>query len=455
MLTVVNNPTFAGITEADRREDNYLPMQIFNKPVWDEFLFKQAKEYWLTFFLDKYMGKKDPIGADEWFWTEDGKWYQKQILVSATENPDGTFTAVLGSNQQYFVVTDIVDLGVLYPGYFGKNLMGRIEAVGTSGTSQTITFRLIDPQGTATGVITADTWDVEGGTEIALLYNSQGECFDAPEGRIHTPEKFYNYMTKQSKTYEICDDASNRTQWFKSSVTGRNYWVDEEEYQTVRHHKREVDNSILFGQEHTFTGPTQSGAGKGGRGMLPWLNYFSMVRTFAGAVVEDDFIEMMRILGNYAKGDTWLCIAGSRFLTDSTKALREYSMAGGVYFGKYGSADEVGLNYSSYSFNSLKMNFMHYKGFSDPDFLPANTNGVNYDNLAIFLQVGNDSIKTVYKKRREGGTIKSWLARYVGNTFNENGGMVSTTEACKKTIYTTHVGLEMKGLQSHGLMIGS
>ena len=454
-LSIVNNPVSAGLTEAGKRSDNHLPMQLFNKPVWDEYLFKQSNSYWFTPLVESFGGEMEPITDNIFYWVEDGKWYTKQTVASATEPTSGTFLVVLNETDPYFAVNDVVDLGIAYPGRTGLSLLGRVTAIGTSGANQTITVTLIDPYAAAVGTIVVG--DFVANNEVALLYNSHGECFKKPSGKKHTPDRFSAQLTKLANTYEVCDDASNRGIWFKSEKTGRYYWVDEEEHGVMMLHRMQRDMTLLFGQSHSFTDPDDANyEGVAGMGLIPLISENSTVGTFAGAVTEDDFIDMLVKLSTNSKCKRYQVICGSDFYRDALKAMDRYFVSGAVIYGNFGNEDmEIGINFSKYTFGDITVELMKYDPFTDPDFLPNNANGVNYSNFALFLCMEGNRLKTVYKKRRQGGKIKDWVNYQHGPTMAPNGQQYTAERACSTTLYTSHVGLQAKGLNDFGMMSGS
>lgn len=452
-LTIVQNPTFAGLTEAAKRVNNQLALQVFHKPVWDEIFFSQAPKWWLTPFLEEYAGEMEPITANEFNWMEDGKIYKLQTINTVT-GTFPTFTVEFTDTTQYFVLYDVVDLGIAIAGQEGINVLGRVTAVGTNGANQTITVEIIDPQGVATGLTTTD---FTAGDTVALLYNTQGECFQKPQGRIRSPERFTNQLNKVANTYDVCDDAQNQGIWFKNSVNGKFYWTDEEERMTMRLHAMQCDMASVFGQNHSFTETGTSYDGVGGTGLIPYLSYGSLIGQFAGTLVEQDLSDMLSTLSTHSDGTSWTVLAGVDFIAQAQVALKDYHQQGAIAYGRFApeGGNHVGLNVTKYTFAGKTLKMMEYKGFSDPDFLPNNTNGTNYKNLAMFLNLEDrDCIKMVYKKRKDGGKMKKYLNNMPGIGGVSPGSLAVQDRACRSLIMTSHLGIQMKGLNKHGMMIG-
>lgn len=455
-LTKIVDPAFAGITEVDKRRNNYAPMAVFNKPVWQEMLFYQSSKWWLQSFINRYCGETPPIAANTWNWTEIGKFYKKQTIHASTatvDNGSGNFTITLNETVGYFVPTDVIDTGIAYPTYTGVNTLARVASIGTgAGGVQTLVVDLIDPKSAAVGVIVAG--DFVANNQISLIYNSQGECFQAPSGRIYTPGNFSNSLTKISNTHEACDDAINQVVWFRNSINNQNYWVYEEQYVTMELHRMQSDSALVYGQTHSFTESGTSYAGVGGQGLIPFLSYGSIVRTYSGSVIEQDLIDLLELLGIFSKYDKWHLICGPTLYKDALVALKPYHTGGGVFYGEFPKSDRFGINAKEYWFGNKKLVLMEYSGFADPDFIPQNANGVDYTNLGMVLNLEGDSIKCVYKKKNNGKKIKDYLNWQAGLTVAGDGEQYTNDRACDKTVYTTHVGIEMKGMNNHSLIAG-
>ena len=454
-LTQVNDPSFVQNGQIGQRRNDHLASQVHHKPEWDQLLFDQVgKKWWLHSLISKY-AKSDAISSNTFNWAEKGKWFRRQTIKSVTEPSPGVFAIVLNETVKYLAVDDIIDLGVKVPGQDGMNAIGRISAIAVDGGTDeiTLTVDLIDEAGTAVGVL-ANT-DFTANDSIVLLYNAKGECWTKPDGKFTTPDKFYNYLTKIPTSIDVCDDAANEQLWW--SAGGKFFWEDYDERELRERHYMKVDNSLMFGQRTTFT-DANGRPGFTGRGIVPTLAQFSLVRSFAGSILEDDIQDFLTILGTYGgSSNTWHLICGADFCRDFNKALRDYTQGGATFYVPFKSAGiTAGLNFNKYQFGSKKVHLMEYEGFSDPDFLPQNTGGMNYSNYAMFLQMGNDNFKLKYKKRSDGKILKNWVSMTYGPTMGPGSGEYPIeSEACKKHTLFTHVGLQMKGNQQHGALIGS
>lgn len=457
-LTFVQNPSFAGLTEASIRDNQQLTMAAFNKPIWSEVMYQQADKFWLSSWLKTICQEGDAIGDDTWNWVEDGKWYAKQTIQAAVAGANADqFVITLNETDQYFVPTDIVMFGLANASKNGMNVHGRVSAVGLNGANQTIT---VDLHGIVGGSIVAG--DFTAGMEVQCMGNSQVEAFEVPDGRIHSPEQYTNQLTKMSTSYSYTDDGSNRVIWFKAPNSGRFYWVDYEEAETMAQHKMKEDSICLWGQDHTLTDGTYNGVA--GKGMMQFISEGSMIRTFAAGagVVESDLIEFVMELSTYSKTSSWTLICGHIFAQNLATSLDRYYTAGAVNYGSFskntgkqylGKGRTVGIDVASYNFQGRTVNMMEYKGFSDPDFLP--TGGIDYTNFALLIGDAERNCTLKFKKDRKSGLkVSDFVSFRHGHSMNSKSRTFSNNRAIDETVYTSHMGVEMRGLQEHGMLYG-
>ncbi len=451
-FNLVQAPQFAGADEVAKAASNHLGLQGFQKPIWDTMMWKQSHAWWFSPYVVSISGEKEPIGANEWNWVEDGKWYRQQNIVSAVDNGGGSYELTLSETKPYFIVNDVIDLGQAHPTQNFINILARVTAIDSTGATEKVTVTVIDPNGTVGAIAVADL----AGNDTTLLYNTQGECFQLPEGRVHTPNQYTNKLNKIVNTHKQCDDASNREYWFKSDVTGRFYWMDEDEHLTMYRHRMQCDMALLFGQMHSFTEPTTNYEGVGGDGLIPILRNRGFIGSYAGTVLEDDLIEMMTKIRRYSSTggvNRFDVLCGDDYMKDVMIAMRPYFIGGGVHYGNFSGngVNRIGINFQEYQFGNTILRFMQYDGFSDPNFLPQGANGVDYAGMGVWLNLERGGIKVVYKKRRQGGKIKDWLNYKEGATFAADGAAITDDRACRTIVYTTHIGLELKGANDHGI----
>ena len=453
--TIGVRPLYAGNTQVGKRSNNLIEMQAHHRDVWEEIIYQQAPKFWMKSFINKKQKEKPAIANNHWTWYEDGKWYKKQLVAdngSGGGVVSGTapLITVEFQGQINIIPTDIVDMGIKY-GHL-TTLLGRVESVGVSAATGNaeVTFKLIDPNGTVN--TTFDAADFSAGHEMTVLYNSQVECFEIPKSRVHTPEKYENSLVKISNGHSVCDDASNQGLWFKGS-SGSNYWTPTELSAWAEFHTMQCDAAILWGQSHNLI-DSEGYQGVGGKGVFQFLEENSLKMRSAGPPTEDDLIDFVTELARYSSKNEWHFICGDLMLANINRALDRYTQGGAVQYGTYGMIKDgngkAGINFTEYHFVGKTLKFMEYGGFSDPDFLPENDGSVDYRNLALALNMDNVSCR--YKKSRIGNkAVKNFMNVQWGHSMGHDGQVVSN-RACDQYVWTTHLGVEMKGLQDHGIL---
>lgn len=451
-LTYVN-PASGELTKVGRRDD-YQSLLRTNDYVdlqWDDLFFEKYKKFWFAKWIES-MNRKPDIANDTWKWSEIGKIYEQQVITDASVDVTvvtNTVTVKTASTTHYFVVSDIVDLGVAHPTKSGLNLQGRVTAVAMDGGFSKITCTLTGYDNTGGTISVTDFVD---GGEVTLVTNSQTEAFTIPDARYRDPKDYNNQLNKIATASNYSDDASNTTLWFKNEK-GTYYWVEQDQMDAYYRHRMDVDNAILFGQKDTYVeGGLQ---GKRGDGIISQLDAKGCLKvTYASTTLtEDNLIDILMKLAKYAKGSTFDLICGFGLCTEIQKALKHYTQAASNFLPL--GLNEVGINITSYTFGSRKLRLMEYGGFSDPHFLPqkaTTTNAFDYDKFGIILDSENKNLSLVYRKNRATGkTLKDLFNVIKGVTFAD--GEVSSETAAEKSVFTTSVGVELKGGENHGMLI--
>lgn len=444
-LTKVQSPTFAGQTDVLKNRNNFLPREAFHKPIWQEVMFRQAKKWWLQPFLQNKVGENDPIQGRTWNWVEKGKSYGKQLVSAVAANGDD-YDITLQSGDQYFMVYDIVDLGVTLPGSNVLNLHAQVRAVSKPSANQIITVTLLEGSGDLSGYdLTAH---LDSGDEIALKTNAQTECFTVPDSRLYTPEKFSNSLNKIANSIGTCDDADDQILWFQTG-DGQMKWMPLDMETLADIHRMHVDSAIWFGQDSTFVNVDNSNyEGVTGKGLMQQLDERALIMSFAGGLIERDMADLLTELGIYSKENMWHMIGGPQICADAMFALKDYAIGGGIMYGDFAPAggNTVGLNFKEYNFGGRRLRLMEYQGFADPDFLPANAGkGMDYSNLAVVLALEGDSIKLQYGARNRGGKWKDHFNYRPGHGFADDGQIFISDQACLENMYRTDVSVEVKG----------
>jgi hypothetical protein len=285
-------------------------------------------------------------------WFEYGKWYRQQKVQSVVQNSGLDWTIELNETSRYFHPTDVVDLGVKLPGNGIVNVMGRVTSVGTNGGNQTITVDVIDTDGAVSADPSAVTDLMLTDTQVALSYNSQGECFKYPPSRRFHPNVFNNRTTKITTKHEICDEARRTISWFITS-DGTPYWYDEEQKLKMEEHWQQCDMALLTGQQHEFTDTSFDGndyEGSGGDGILTYLSNSALGSQYNSASIEEDFNITLEFLSTYSKGTKkWHVFHGPTFGRHINTRLRDWLVDNYVYgVETLDSGQKVGVNISEY-----------------------------------------------------------------------------------------------------------
>lgn len=460
-LTVLNDATFSDSAALAGKRDlsHNLALKTFSKPRWDEVLYQQAPNYWLHFFLREKATIKTSK-HDEFNWAEMGKIYSKSVVKEVKDVSASVLEFIFTDSAQKYAVNDVIDLGIEYPGVPGINLSGFVTAlVEDVAGDPGVQVEMMDPQASAVGVIDKDSFPFGSETlEVALLYNLRGECFERPTSRKTRPEKYTARMAKLSNTCEICDDAANDPLWMRVTDVNGNIvgegWMSLDQVNLAETHNREVDNYLLFGQKFDFS-DSEGYQGKSGTGLIPSVGQFGTVRRRAGALVEQDLRDLITAMKLNVHGPDIYVFHGVGFGAEVQSALDRYTQSGAMYYGPFdsGKGNGVGVNISKYHFLGKNLHFMEYQPFSDPDFLPSNTGGVDYDQFALFLSINKKNTEIIYRKRYDGKTLRNFVDHANGQTMGVPGEPITSNRACAEMFYTTQVGLKRKGVQGDGMMV--
>lgn len=449
-ISLIRGVELTSLTEANKRAASHLASKMWYKPSWDELIYSRTRKWWMTFLLGKIGGVEYRL-ENSFFWNEEGKYYGKKTIhatVATTIPSAGQFKITLNEADAYFVVTDIVDLGVEKPGEAGQNAQGQVIEVGTDTGNQYIVVKILD----STIIGSLDASDFPANNEISLSSNAQGECFEIPKGRMHLPDRRDNYIQKISTTYAVCDEATRKRLYFKTTSGAMNF-LDYEDQLTQETHHRNVDNAVLFGQKSLTTnddGYEQYTT----EGIISSLVKGSMLFEKSAAYTDENIQDILSTMAKYSKGDTFDYFSGQTHCVQIQRAMKEYAINGSFSFGNFdnGKMEKFGMNVTRYRFGNMTMNLWNYKGFDDPDFLPQNANSTDYSDFGMLLYLKDGAIKIQYQRQRSGKVLKDWFDEYSGPTQAENHKPTSRN-ACKERAWTTAVGTKVKGLNNHALVL--
>lgn len=453
-LTLVQEVDLRSLSEQDKKNASELVGSIWHKPAWDSIVYQTSGKYWLTSALAQKCGTEYEMN-NVYNWVEEGKYFGKEVVdhtVAVTEATAGELVITYTNTKPQFVVTDIVDLGHEHPTVTGINIQGRVIEVGVTSSKHWIKVKLFDAD--TVGEIGPDDF-VTAGHEIALITNAQGECFTLPKGRTHQPDKKDNCFHKISDSFQICDEATRKKLYFrKSGSSGEGYgWLDYEAIIAKEEHNRKVDNTILFSQrglQYDDDGMEVYMT----EGIVTKVAKESLVFGFSGTLLETDIQSILTTHATFAKVSKWDWFVGHELHLAIQKALKDYAVNGSFNYGSWSpkKMQSFGINVTQYQIGNLSMNLFNYDAFSDRDFLPQNTAGVDYTNMGLVLNTQGDACKVMYQLRAQGQPLKGWYDELAGVTMAGNHKPV-TRQACLERAWTTSVGTKLKGMNNHALIV--
>lgn len=442
MATPVNTPSMGNAQSGIGKVSASTVSATFNKPVWFEHMFTQFPQYSVAPVLEM-MGRIEAIPALDWNWSEIARTRQKLNITNnggnpvTTLTPATTVTVEVDGTVQYAIVGDVFETPTR------KLAVVTAVAAGVTGdwklTLESFSGSLAD----------AD-FPVDNG--LLHRYNINKECSLAPESRVWQPTNFSGKLATLRRRCQVCDHEAHRIKWINGE-DGRPYWHHTNMVITEREFVQDRENLIMFGQTATTSGNGQSGVG-----IFPAIFANGVTMTFAGAPQEDDLIDIIQQLKIYGNASEYFVLCGIKFMTAITKALKDYQIDA-VDYGVFPNASVYGLNVAKYNFNGTILNFQEYPLFTDPN-LNAGTSGFDYQNAALFLDLGVDDggeplIKLMTQANQFGGdnsfqyTEGSGFPQLFGQEGNPSQG---DGEACWKGDYYGILGVQIAVLNRHGLM---
>lgn len=457
-VTIVSQPTMASQTAQGRTASTNVYLSAINTREWGDFLHIKYPEYSLVTLLGM-LGYEAPVTQKEFSHFEMDRTREVATIAQATSDVSiSTITATVTTSDtvQFIIPYDVVRLP--------SGRLAHVNAVsGGGGAAVVLTLRSIDPSVNFTAA-DFDPTSGDGVEKISQLYNLAGECFTAPQARTHGPEKVTNKVIKIPHTTEICDDEYNNTK--EILLGGRPYWYYQQQEIDMMEHKKNVEMAILFGETINIAagGNSTSGASDGGYGIIPKVTTDGTRGTYpSGGFVETDMIDFLVEMSIYSRSSEWLVLAGNEAWRDTTLAMRDYHVSGGLSYGSFGGVDAAsfGLSLGQYRFNDKLVNFVEYKPFSDPKLFPQQNASIDYKNFMLFLNLGEDEhgdpyVQLRYRAAQNGMLYKMFKSVQLGNMITNdlvgNGNIVSTGQACHKEYLTTTVGVQMRGTVNHGML---
>lgn len=449
MATVQNTPTMAGSINAIGNLSTSNVVATFDKEVWDEYLYEKYPKYTVAPLLER-LGRLEEITQETFYWAELDRTRQFATVSDnggspvTTGTPGTTVTVEVDEADQYFIVGDVLETPTRR-----LAVVTVIDLTGpfTSG-NQILTLEEID------GNNLADA-DFLVGAKLIHRYNINPECSTAPEGRVWQPEQKSNSLTTIRRTAKVCDAEFGNVKWM--GITGESPWYHANQAYTEREFVIDRESVIVFGQ----TGTQTSNSAVSGYGIFDQVYNNGAVTSFTGAVTEDDIIDQINELKVYGNATEYLVLVGNEFMRDITKALKDYHVNGGITYGSFAQAGlTVGLNVGQYRFGDVLLSFVEYPLFTDPNLNSGVAGGFDYQNVALFVDMGNAEngeplIKLKTKKNPMGGNDYFHVESGAGmpGMFGlGEGNAFANGEACYYMHMYGKVAVQLANLNNHGLM---
>ena len=385
---VVSPKSGKALTETGK--DGYLFASGVLAPEVSNILSYQFPQYVATAILER-IGSYTGISRDQETWFEQGR-SRKAGEITAGGGATGaqiTLTLDVSSSVAgsvgYFLVNDVIMLE--------SSKTAIVKATADAGGFQTITIAKLD----GTAFVIGDTTT---GESVGHLSSAFGEYSSAPTSRLYTPEERYNQLQTIRRTCTV----SGKALTDKTYLGDGESWYYKQEMLDMAEMAKDRENAIMFSEvsDQAVENPTCEG-------LVQSVAVGGVNNVFGTAVTEDDIMNHIKdLLVSGGAGKEYTVFCGAQFLTDATKALRDYYISGGVDYGTFAkSSTKVGINPETYIFLGITINFVHYATFDDVETLPyagtPDATKVNFSNYSLWLNMGTgkDGEKLVSLKYKE------------------------------------------------------
>jgi hypothetical protein len=415
-------------------------------------------QYYLTSLLDR-LGSWEEIEQDTWSWfTMDRTRKSTSIVGTSLKEADGTafvpdtsvdcqidaadfaYDAATG-NLGYAVVGDVfrTSNGTLF----------RVTGIGVgSVNSATQLIKMVKLDGTAIAAAEIDESDL-----LGHVSTSFEEASSAPTSRLYLPTEDYNRLQIMRRSFEISGTEFTNKTYLKDKKS----WYFEQENIEMKEFARDKEGLVLFGQL------SSNGQFKTTRGILDWAITQGVNSGFVGAtgVSEVDIQDHIKDLLIEGGSKEKLVLCGAQFMADAQRALRDYSVSGGISFGGFGG-NVAGLDYQEYKFMGITIKLVYYELFDDTAMVPfvgtASSADINFSNFSLWLDLGTDQagkkLISLKYKNHNGNSRKFIHAYEVGmmNPVGPNGGLVSNGKDSFVIHYLSECGVEVRLANRIGIL---
>jgi hypothetical protein len=286
-------------------------------------------QYYLTSLLDR-IGASEDIEQDTWSWFTMDRTRQSGTVATLLE-ADGTAFVADTSTDASFEVAEFVYsgnkigyavVGDVFRTDGGANFRVTAVAVGDTDPDAQL-IDVVKQDGTAISAA-----ELAEGMKIGHVFTSFEEASSAPASRLYLPTEDFNRLHILRRSFEISGtEFTNKTYL----GDGRSWYFTQEDLE-MKEFARDKEGLVLFGDT------AKNGSFKTTRGILDWAITDGINNGFVGAtgVSETDIQDHIKDCLIEGTSNELLVLCGAQFMADFQRAMRDYSVSGGMSFGSFG-----------------------------------------------------------------------------------------------------------------------
>lgn len=424
-----------GDVRVNRGQDGYIFASGIQDPEHSDYLSFEFPQYYGTAILDR-IGSFEATSQDVISWSEMDRTRSSAAIVDGGGSTGASITLetdvdAAAPSDGYFIIGDLVQTE--------SNKQLRVTAVGVANSHQTITVVKTD----GTPFVAADTADNE---RLGHLASAFGEYSDAPKGRIYLPDEKHNLLQVVRRSCNISGKALTNRTYFD----GGKSWAYFTEMIEAKEFAKDRENALMFGEMSNAGTDEQTCEGINTSVLRGGVN-----GTFAGQVTEDDIQNQIAALRISSPAKEYVVFAGTQYMTDVHKALRDYYVGGGVEYGMFKGIDMVGISLNAYKFLDITVYFIHYPTFDDTETLPytgtPTATKINYSNYSLWLNLGGmgseNNIDLIYKELD--GLQRKFILKKEDGIMGD-GAKVANGRDGNTTHFLSDICPRVRNLNQHG-----
>ncbi len=325
-------------------------------------------------------------------------------------------------------------------------------------TASVISTVLSDVQKVTARRIGGDDWDaaaIADGDVFGHSHSQFEEGSSAPKYRLYLPTEEKNALNILRRSLKITgSEFTNRTYVGDGSA-----WYFTQEDLEMKEFAKDRELLTVFGEYESSSTLTR----KSTRGLWQYIETYGVNNGFATAagVSETDIQDHIKELMIQGSSDTITVLAGSDFMTDFQRAMKDYVLNGAVDYGTFGE-QMVGLDVVCYKFLGKTIYLKYYELFDDTAVVPYVSDGssadVNFANASLWLDLGTDSTghKLITLKHKElDGVSRKFIHAYEDGMMSatgSTGGKVANGDDSFKVHYLSEIGVEVRLANRAGIL---